>query len=179
MKNDFSNECGLGFENMKTLEERITRIEDIIAIHDLKARYGRMCNDDHNYNLIDTIFAPNIKWEGDPDDPWGAAEGREASIKLFKGFQKQMDGRCLGHNITNGCITFIDNTHAKGHWHLFGAYRSGDESKGQGTGFLEQGYYDDDYVKIDGKWYIETLRFKDNLVADPSVGWKDKLIQEF
>ena len=70
MKNDFSNECGLGFENMKTLEERITRIKDIIAIHDLKARYGRMCNDDHNYNLIDTIFAPNIKWEGDPDDPW-------------------------------------------------------------------------------------------------------------
>ena len=83
-----------------------------------------MCNDDHNYNLIDTIFAPNIKWEGDPDDPWGAAEGREAFIKLFKGFQKQMDGRCLGHNITNGCITFIDNTHAKGHWHLFGAYRA-------------------------------------------------------
>ena len=48
MKNDFSNECGLGFENMKTLEERITRIEDIIAIHDLKARYGRMFNYDHN-----------------------------------------------------------------------------------------------------------------------------------
>ncbi|MEI3281833.1 MAG: hypothetical protein V8R61_03585 [Enterocloster sp.] len=64
-------------------------------------------------NLINTIFAPNIKWEGDPDDPWGAAEGREAFIKLFKGFQKQMDGRCLGHNITNGCITFIDNTHKR------------------------------------------------------------------
>lgn len=31
MKNDFSNECGLGFENMKTLEERITRIEDILT----------------------------------------------------------------------------------------------------------------------------------------------------
>ena len=53
------------------------------------------------------------------------------------------------------------------------------ESKGAGVGFLEQGYYDDDYVKIDGKWYISTLRFKDTLVADPAKGWKDELIQEF
>ena len=35
------------------------------------------------------------------------------------------------------------------------------------------------YVKIDGKWYISTLRFKDTLVADPAKGWKDELIQEF
>ena len=35
------------------------------------------------------------------------------------------------------------------------------------------------YVKIDGKWYISTLRFKDTLVADPTKGWKDELIQEF
>ena len=54
-----------------------------------------------------------------------------------------------------------------------------EESKGAGVGFLEQGYYDDDYVKIDGKWYISTLRFKDTLVADPAKGWKDELIQEF
>ena len=104
---------------------------------------------------------------------------RQAFIELFKGFQKQMDGRCLGHNITNPVITFDDDTHAHGHWHLFGAFKSGEESKGKGAGFLEQGYYDDDYVKIDGKWYIETLRFKDTLVADPATGWKDELIQEF
>ena len=59
------------------------------------------------------------------------------------------------------------------------AFKSGKESKGAGVGFLEQGYYDDDYVKIDGKWYISTLRFKDTLVADPAKGWKDELIQEF
>ena len=75
MKNDFSNKPGLGFEKLATLEERIQRLEDIAAIHDLKNRYARMCNDDHNYNLIDEIFAPNVKWLGDPDDPWGSAEG--------------------------------------------------------------------------------------------------------
>ena len=39
---------------------------------------------------------------------------------------------------------------------------------------MEQGYYDDDYVKIDGKWYIETLRFKDNLVAD---AWENSVVR--
>ena len=89
-------------------------------------------------------------------------------MELFKGFQKQMDGRCLGHNITNGVIEIAeDGKHATGHWHLFGAYKMLG-----GHGFLEQGYYDDDYVKLeDGKWYIKTLRFKDTLVANPAKGW--------
>ena len=92
-----------------------------------------------------------------------------AFIELFKGFQKQMDGRCLGHNITNPIITFDDDTHAHGHWHLFGAFKSGEESKGAGVGFLEQGYYDDDYVKIDGKWYISTPVSYTHLAGTVSV----------
>ena len=75
------------------MEKELQRLIDIEAIKDLKNRYARMCNDNHNYELIDTIFAPNVKWEGSPDDPWGGAVGREAFIELFKGFQKQMDGR--------------------------------------------------------------------------------------
>ena len=110
------------------MEKELQRLIDIEAIKDLKNRYARMCNDNHNYELIDTIFAPNVKWEGSPDDPWGCAVGREAFIELFKGFQKQMDGRCLGHNITTPIITFDDDTHAHGHWHLFGAFKSGAES---------------------------------------------------
>ena len=143
-----------------------------------------MCNDNHNDTLIPEIFAPDCSWVGSPDDPWGAASNREDFIKMFKAFQSQMDGRCLGHNITNGVIEIDDDgVHAKGHWHLFGAYKMLG-----GEGFLEQGYYDDDYVKIDkngnldkdGRWYIKTLRFKDNLVADPAKGWnsRDELIQD-
>ena len=83
------------------IEKEVQRLMDIEAIKDLKNRYARMCNDNHNYELVDTIFSPDVRWEGSPDDPWGSAVGREAFIELFKGFQKQMDGRCLGHNITN------------------------------------------------------------------------------
>ena len=73
------------------MEKELQRLIDIEAIKDLKNRYARMCNDNHNYELIDTIFAPNVKWEGSPDDPWGRAVGSEAFIEQIKGFQKQMD----------------------------------------------------------------------------------------
>ena len=46
---------------MATSEERIQRLEDIAAIKDLKNRYARMCNDNHNWELIPTIFAPDCE----------------------------------------------------------------------------------------------------------------------
>ena len=55
------------------IEKEVQRLMDIEAIKDLKNRYARMCNDNHNYELVDTIFSPDVRWEGSPDDPWGSA----------------------------------------------------------------------------------------------------------
>jgi hypothetical protein len=44
------------------LERRITVLEDIEAIKRLKARYCAVCDDDHNPDMITTLFA---------DDPAG------------------------------------------------------------------------------------------------------------
>lgn len=40
------------------IEKEVQRLMDIEAIKDLKNRYARMCNDNHNYELVDTIFSP-------------------------------------------------------------------------------------------------------------------------
>lgn len=64
--------------------------------------------------------------------------------------------------------------------HLFeGRAETGSKS------FLEQGKYEDEYVKIDengnldpnGKWFISQLSFWDTLCASPQDGWDDKVIQ--
>ena len=166
-------------------EKKLQWMCDWIEINDLKNRYARMCNDNHNENLIPEIFAPDCAWVGSPDDPWGAASSREDYVKMFISFQSQMDGTCLGHNISNGCIDIDDDgVHAKGHWHLFGAYLTLG-----GPMFLEQGWYDDDYVKLNtetweldpnGRWFIKTLRFKDNLVwnTETTIKGRDDLIQD-
>ena len=48
------------------IEKEVQRLMDIEAIKDLKNRYARMCNDNHNYELVDTIFSPDVRWEGSP-----------------------------------------------------------------------------------------------------------------
>ena len=43
---------------------RITVLEDIEAIKQLKARYCAVCDDDHNHDMITTLFAADGIWEG-------------------------------------------------------------------------------------------------------------------
>ena len=94
-----------------------------------------------------------------------------------------MDGRphegVLGHNIMAPQIHVNDDgVTATGKWHLFGAFRmyEGREETGSKS-FLEQGKYEDEYVKLNGRWYIKKLHFVDTLVAAPQDGWDDKIIQ--
>ena len=66
------------------LEKRITRIEDIESIKQLKAAYCDICDDDHNPDRITGIFSEDGIWEG---DGFGKAEGHAAIRDLFKKFQ--------------------------------------------------------------------------------------------
>ena len=58
--------------DISELEKRITRIEDIEAIKQLKARYCDICDDMHNPDRIASVFAEDGIWEsGD----FGVAQG--------------------------------------------------------------------------------------------------------
>ena len=46
-----------------TLEQRITRLEDIEAIKKLKAIYCDICDDMHNPDRIGALFAEDGIWE--------------------------------------------------------------------------------------------------------------------
>ena len=70
--------------DMTELEQRITRIEDLEAIKQLKATYCDICDDDHNPERITTIFAEDGIWEG---AGFGKAQGHTAIRELFKKFQ--------------------------------------------------------------------------------------------
>ncbi len=93
----------------------------------------------------------------------------------------------LGHNPMAPQITVADDgVHATGKWHMFGAFRMFEGRAETGSkSFLEQGKYEDEYVKIDengnldpnGKWFISQLSFWDTLCASPQDGWDDKVIQ--
>ncbi len=142
--------------NAATLEQRITRLEDIEAIKQLKARYCDICDDMHNPDRIASVFAPDAIWES---ADFGKAEGHAAIRELFTGFKKTFS--FSQHNLMNPIIE-VDGNRATGVWYMMGPWTytdSGDEKW-----FALR--YEDDYVKIDGEWKYQHLRVALRMVAD-------------
>ena len=142
--------------NMAEFDNRLTRIEDIEAIKQLKARYCEICDDAHNPDKIGALFAEDGVWES-PD--FGKAQGRPAIQDLFRNFQKMFS--FSQHNITNPIID-VDGDRATGIWYIMGPWtftESGDEK-------WMALRYDDDYVKVGGKWKYQHLRVVLRMTAD-------------
>jgi hypothetical protein len=130
------------------LEERVTRIEDLESIKQLKARYCEICDDDHNPDLITAIFTPDAVWEG---EGIGRAQGHDEIRTLFEGFQKAI--KFSQHMVQNPIIE-IDGPAALGRWYFFGTFKyyKGDQARWQAARYHEK------YRKIEGDWFISHLK---------------------
>ena len=138
------------------LEKRITRLEDIEAIKQLKATYCDICDDTHNPDRIASVFASDGIWEG---GDFGQAQGHEAIQELFLGFRNMFS--FSQHNITNPIIE-INGDRATGIWYLMGPWTLTENDKE----IWMAARYDDDYVKVDGEWKYQHLRAKVRMTAD-------------
>ncbi len=180
--------------NIDELEKEVRRLSDIEEIKQLKARYGAMCNNNHDYTQVDSIFAPEAEWAAGDETAFsngGGHIGRKKIAEHLKWHQTQLDGipgkGVLGHNFMNPRIVVDDDgVHASGQWTMIGFYRTFVGRKTTGSkSFIEQGEYDEQYVKIDeegsldsdGRWYIQRLMFNETLWASPQDGWDDEVIQ--
>ncbi len=144
------------------LEERMTRLEDLEAIKQLKARYCEICDDDHNPDQITTIFADDAIWEG---RGIGRAQGHPEIRKLFEGFRKAIS--FSQHMVMNPIIE-VAGEQAQAKWYFFGmfTYYEGNQAKWMSA------RYHEDYRKVDGEWKIQHLRVKGpGIVADYDKGW--------
>lgn len=148
--------------NLDDLNKRITRLEDLEAIKQLKARYCEICDDNHNPDRITSVFCEDAIWEG---RGIGKAEGHAAIRELFTGFQKMMS--FTQHMVMNPVIE-IDGDRAKGTWYFFGpfTFREGNQAKWQSA------RYHEDYQKVNGAWKIKHLRVKGpGMSANYETGW--------
>ena len=129
------------------LEKRMTRLEDIEAIKQLKARYSHICDDMHNPDAIASVFAEDGIWES-PD--FGKAQGPAEIRELFRNFQKKFSAS--QHNMMNPIIT-VNGDRATGIWYIMGYWDQTDDRK-----IWMALRYDDDYIKINGEWKYQHLR---------------------
>lgn len=152
--------------NLEEIARRLTRLEDIEAIKQLKARYCEICDDDHNPDRITSVFAEDGIWES---KDFGTAKGHAAIRDLFGGFQKMI--AFSQHNVSNPIIE-VDGDRATGDWYFLGPFVMGQPSEGRWLA-LE---YHDDYVKVDGRWLYQHLRIKLRLSARHEKGWVEQLV---
>ena len=143
-----------------TLEERITRLEDIEAIKKLKARYAEICDDLHNPDRIASVFAEDAIWES---DDFGRAQGHEEIRQLFQNFKDMFS--FSQHNMMNPIIEVNGNT-ATGIWYIMGPWTFTENSDEKWFALR----YDDDYVKVDGEWKYKHLRVALRMTADRQPG---------
>ena len=145
------------------LEARITRLEDIESIRQLKATYCEICDDDHNPDRIVTIFTEDGIWEG---KGIGRAEGHHQIRALFQGFQKAI--RFSQHMVHNPIIDVTgDIGSAKWYFHGMFTMEKGSEALWQACRYHEK------YEKQDGVWKIKHLHIKGPRFAAPyAQGWQ-------
>jgi hypothetical protein len=146
----------------ETLEQRITRLEDLEAIKQLKARYCEVCDDDHNHEQVPALFTDDAVWQG---EGIGKATGHAEIVELFRSFQAAIS--FSQHMVQNPIIEITGDT-ATGRWYFFGTftYYKGDVRRWQAA------RYHEDYEKHAGVWMIKHLRVKPPVFsARYETGW--------
>jgi hypothetical protein len=134
---------------IQDLARRITRLEDIEAIKQLKARYCAVCDTGHDPEKIVTLFTDDGIWDGGKD--FGIAQGHAAIAKLFAGLHDAIS--FCQHNAINPLIE-VDGDRAKATWYLLCPYTS---RRGNHTRWIAANYQDD-HVRVNGEWKYSHLR---------------------
>ena len=156
--------------DMKSIEQRLQRMEDIHEIEQVMNKYERYLEVRLWDELVD-LFAlktPDVR----ADVGWGIYEGEEGIKRLFYGIHKAWGGDpktglnvgCFGtlFNV-NPCIEIAgDGKTAKGIWGFLGAgsYRPGGQEGGQGydkgkiDSHWNMGMRATDFIKENGQWKI-------------------------
>lgn len=128
--------------------ERLTAIEEIKL---LKARRDRAA-DTHDWELYESLHAPDHKSYGQDYGEWTSAAQMIANVK------RSMKGLLTLHHSHTPLITFESPERAKGVWAMKGM--SFWQQNGEPHWFLAFGHYFEDYEKRDGVWKFTSRRLK-------------------
>ena len=134
------------------LAAKMQRLEDIEAIHNLKAKYCDFCDDGYDADGIASLFVEDAVWEGEVPVR-KKHEGREAIRALFSGMSNEL--RFAVHNVINPIIEVNGDT-AHATWNLLQPCTKDRQ------GYCGSGVYQANLVKINGQWFFKNLKITSN-----------------
>lgn len=152
-------------EMSKTLEQRVQRLEDIIAIANLKARYldtadGGWDRISHDAEQVKALVADDFTWNG---SLFGSFEGVEGAAALWR--QCRFNLPFAYHVITNPLIE-VDGDNGHGEWHV--QWYATDK---QGTELWAMAVYQDRFVRTENGWKIKSVAVSNAFSGPSANGW--------
>lgn len=149
--------------DLDAIERRVTELEDLEAIRQLKARYCAACDDNYDADAIAALFTEDGVWDG---AGFGRFEGRAAIREFFRTVPRRMAFAI--HQVMNPIIE-IDGERARGTWYLLSPCTL--RRQGGERAYWMAAVYHDEYVKLGGGWLIKSLRGESRLWAPYERGW--------
>ena len=150
--------------NSEDLESRIARLEAIEAIKALKARYWHCCDTKDVEGVRDCFLDGPV--ESHYDGPVGLVNHRDGLYEVFKDVACHTEIVEMHHGGPPN-IEVHGPDRASGHWGLVYHLLNTDLR----TVSVVGGYYDDEYTRVDGKWWISKACFE--VCSAVTYGWKD------
>ena len=145
---------------LEELEKRVQSLEDLEEIKKLKVRYAKYIDDNFDVEKLGELFAEDAVWGS---EAWGMYRGRGAIKEYFAGVSKHMIFSC--HRIVAPDIT-VEGNKAYGTW-----YGMNTGIRRDGQGFWASCLYTDEYKKIDGRWFISSVKLSYFYRSPYEGGW--------
>lgn len=161
---------------MMDLEKRIARLEDIEAIKKLKYTYAQILDEGYDPEQVAALFVEDGLWS--ISGVGGTAKGKENIANHARNLGSSI--KWGQHNMFAPIIELSeDGTRAKGYFYLLCLLTMTDAQNDSEEAYVLSGKYQDDFVKIDGKWYFEALVGQIDQSAPWSDGWvKNSFVKE-
>lgn len=164
-------------ERVAQLEREITRLKDIEAIKQLRWRYSRACDDDHNADVLVPMFTEDAEIVLNPPFS-GTHKGHAALEFMFRNNVRLNGVRWTNHYYLQPLITVAnDGLTAEASWYLW-EMATMDFPDAKNEGVWLAGEYFDRYAKVDGEWKFTRIEVNIRLMAPYDKGWAQSPIRQ-
>ena len=152
-----------------SLEERITRLEDVEAIKQLKFEYARLCDAGYVGEGVGALFVDDGVWKN--QQGWGEFHG-PAEIAGFVTAQQPVMA-WAHHALFNPVVKISDDgASATATWNsiVLATMVRTDDPNHKDAVFISGGY-EDELVKVDGEWKFKLMNSIVHYVSNLDEGW--------
>ena len=151
----------------RSIEDRLQRLEDIEEIRRLKHAYCYACDDHYNTVKLRPLFAPDATWEA---EGFGRYCGPDDICAFFDGVSEQIVA--AAHLVMNDVIDISEEgMQATAVWRNCQPVTILENDVPVALWMLAR--YDETYIKLEGRWFFQTLVASIQYTAPYETGWAE------